>query len=302
MKLVVISYEWPPGGQGMSAHYLAKSLPCHVITNGGKNRSWTSLNLIDWLMQTQAWLKSTISEIDVDGVIIMGGFPGAFLNTYGKPTVVSLMGSDVPGFNERMSIPYFLCGPIYRKALSKSRLVANSKGLRELAEQTIDQEIDVIPNIIDVNTVPIGATRKNRAIFVGRNIPRKQLWKAKKECEVAGLPLDIHTNTPHKEVLELFQYYDFYICTSKHEGMSNSMMEAMAGGCIVITTPCGGHQELVTHDTGYVMHRGMLEAFRGGIKDPMKIREHVRKVCDKDFVARKYMEYFRAADAAGATE
>ena len=51
-----------------------------------------------------------------------------------------------------------------------------------------------------------------------------------------------------------YQAIDVYVCTSATEGLSNSIMEAMASGKPVIATRVGGNPELVRHgDTGYLV-------------------------------------------------
>ena len=70
------------------------------------------------------------------------------------PYIVSLRGSDVPFYNQRF---YWLDKLFFRRLSRKIwenslRVIANSKGLKELALQSFShQEIDVICNGVDTN-------------------------------------------------------------------------------------------------------------------------------------------------------
>src|SRR3990172_543670 len=67
------------------------------------------------------------------------------------PYIVSLRGSDVPGFNPRFSRQYLFLQPVIRRIWAAASLVvANSSGLKELALKTKpDQSIEVIANGVD---------------------------------------------------------------------------------------------------------------------------------------------------------
>jgi L-malate glycosyltransferase len=60
----------------------------------------------------------------------------------------------------------------------------------------------------------------------------------------------IGTSTPER----YYRAMDVYVCTSATEGLSNSILEAMACGRPVIATKVGGNPELVQHgETGYLV-------------------------------------------------
>lgn len=76
----------------------------------------------------------------------------------GVPYVVSLRGSDVPGYSDRFGFLYPFLRPIVRRIWrDAAAVVSNSQGLKELALRTDPQRaIDVIPNGVDVrHFVPV---------------------------------------------------------------------------------------------------------------------------------------------------
>lgn len=94
------------------------------------------------------------------------------------PFIVSLRGSDVPGFNPRFRAAYVALRPVVRLICGKAAaVVANSRGLRDLAAETLPRgEILVVPNGIDAPEPPPKRRVEPgplQVLFVGRLIPRK---------------------------------------------------------------------------------------------------------------------------------
>ena len=63
------------------------------------------------------------------------------------PYILSLRGSDVPGYNQRLSFDYRLLSGLFRRIWTQaSMVVANSRGLKKLANIFMpDLDIKVIP-------------------------------------------------------------------------------------------------------------------------------------------------------------
>jgi len=53
---------------------------------------------------------------------------------------------------------------------------------------------------------------------------------------------------PQEEVFEKVYHADVMLLPSIEEGIANVAVEAMALGCPVISTNCGGMEELITHN------------------------------------------------------
>lgn len=97
------------------------------------------------------------------------------------PYLVSLRGSDVPGFNPRFRAAYVALRPIVRAVCgAAAAVVANSAGLRDLAARSLPgTPIRIIPNGIDAPDPAASLTARApgpgplKVLFVGRLIPRK---------------------------------------------------------------------------------------------------------------------------------
>lgn len=69
---------------------------------------------------------------------------------------------------------------------------------------------------------------------------------------------------PHSEIVEYLQIADSFILPSYNEGLSNSVLEAMAAAKVVITTDVGGHAEMVSKETGILLQpKSTEEVIRG---------------------------------------
>jgi len=201
------------------------------------------------------------------------------------PYIVSLRGGDVPGFlpesydNLHRAVK-FLTLKYWKNA---QRLITNSQGLRELAKITamiMNKNIEVIPNGIDCEFFrnDFQARDKNvtKMLFTGRITKQKGLEafiKTLKQTrgEIKGSfsfqiigegPLKVSLQNLSRELfqgntvsfgnwveknklLREYQSADIFILPSYYEGMSNSLLEAMACGCMVIATDIAGNNELV---------------------------------------------------------
>lgn len=202
---------------------------------------------------------------------------------YGLPYIVSLRGSDVPGYSERFAYLYSLIRPvavhIWRHAAA---VIANSQGLRDLALRSAPrQEIGVIYNGIDTEkfspgpsdlrdgsafTVLCASRLSRRKGFryavdafaqVAKRYPQARLFVAGGEGDaeqelrrqVADLGIADRTTffgyVPNGEFPKYYRAADVFVFPSLNEGMSNSLLEAMASGLSVVMTPTGGADELI---------------------------------------------------------
>jgi len=73
----------------------------------------------------------------------------------------------------------------------------------------------------------------------------------------------------HKEIISYLQRADIFILPSLNEGMSNSILEAMATGLPIITTDTGGSKELIK-DNGFIVEKASSEELRKAIENYLK--------------------------------
>ncbi len=210
----------------------------------------------------------------------------------GLPYIVSLRGSDVPFYNKRfywMDRLFFkrLSRKIWKKAKA---VIANSKGLRDLAlESSPRQKIDIIYNGVDIeqfnkNQKSKIINNKFTILYVGRLIKRKGVkylidafakLNKEKDCQlvIAGsgnqeeelkkqakdLNQSDYINflgpVVHDDLPKIYHKSDVYILPSFNEGMSNTVLEAIASGLPIVATDTGGTKELV-YNNGIIIEKG----------------------------------------------
>lgn len=227
------------------------------------------------------------------------GFMATLLSFwYRVPYIVSLRGADVPGYSERFTGMYIFLRPLIRCIWSRSAgVVSNSAGLRLLALKTnAKQEIGMIPNGIDTSQFKFDPAREVDGIFrilcVSRITPRKgiryliegfdvlqkkfqtlpmELWIIGEGDELASLrelvqSLGAHAGVKffgrmeHDKLASFYGLADVFVLPSLNEGMSNTMLEALASGLPIIATVTGGTEELVTDgENGFYIEKKSSE-------------------------------------------
>jgi glycogen synthase len=199
---------------------------------------------------------------------------------YKIPYIVSLRGGDVPGFRPYDFGTYHkVIAPLLRLIWrNASAIVANSDGLRKLALTFEDRfPISIIPNGVELErftSPPLRSWDPPRLLFVGRIVHQKGLdllLSALSQLRDLPWELTIVGDGPQREPLledavnlgleqrihfagwrrgnDLEAEYgraNLFVFPSRHEGMPNVVLEAMASGLPVIATRIPGNEELVS--------------------------------------------------------
>lgn len=314
MRVLMLNYEYPPigGGAGRAHQQLLEAyagmgdLQIDVLTSGllaglcreslaanvtlykmGIRKSnlhyWRKREVISWLWNARKVYRRLVRENNYDLVHAFFGFPSGWLcyHCQGRlPYIISLRGSDVPGYNERLGWDYRVLSGLFRRIWAGAgAVVANSGGLRELALKFMpEMAIQVIPNGVDTKRFCPPQEKmpsvQPKLLAVGRLIRRKRidvLLEAMAHLTAMGVDAQLsvvgggnllealqlkaerleiagHVNffgaVPAEEMPEIYRDHDVFVMSSAHEGMSNAMLEAMAAGLPLVTTPCEGVQEL----------------------------------------------------------
>lgn len=204
-------------------------------------------------------------------------FPGghALLPTarrLGIPLMVSLRGSDVPGFhNRRFGVLAPLLTRLTRSVLRRAdRVVANGVHLQQLAQASMPGlRVDNLPNGIDLPPFPdpFPPPRPPRLLFVGQFIPRKRClelvealaWLGEHGHSVhatlvgdgplrpevqdraarlpPGITLELPGHQPREAMGQIYRDHDLLLHLSQAEGLSNVLLEGLAHGLAILATP-----------------------------------------------------------------
>ncbi|MCK5322187.1 MAG: glycosyltransferase family 4 protein [Candidatus Aenigmarchaeota archaeon] len=203
---------------------------------------------------------------------------------YDVDYAVLLRGSDVPGFDShKWNVVYSLFKSLIIRIWKNAVIVVpNSYALGELARESLDIKYKIVYNGIDINKFyPVRTERKHkgqkiRLISVSRIIKRKgfqYLFRALSEISsrnsfdyellivgvgeyqdtLESLAEDFEISDKIKfvgyvnntKLVKLYNSSDIFVLPSLAEGMSNSVLEAMACGLPLIVTDVGGSRELV---------------------------------------------------------
>lgn len=247
-----------------------------------KDRS-TAIEQVIFIIAASFLTLSWIPKFKPDVSLAFFGIPSgaaAWLirRIYKVPYVVSLRGGDVPGFRPYdFRIYHKLIAPFLRIVWrDASAIVANSNGLRDLALKFDPRyEISVIPNGVNVNNHHdvIRDWQPARLLSVGRLVHQKGFDLAMRAlADLRDLPwhwkivgdgpllsmlgsladelgiLDRVTFTGWQTKGQLKDHYrqaNLFVFPSRHEGMPNAVLEAMAIGLPIIASRIAGNEELV---------------------------------------------------------
>jgi len=311
----------------------SKNITIHKLNVRKKGTHfWKMKEIALWTWKSYFYTKKLILKNKYDMCHAWFGWPSGIISYLFRkkiPYIIALRGSDVPGYNDRLK----LLDSILFKQISKivwknaKRVIANSEGLKELALKTSKIKIDIIYNGVDTNEFkPIKKekSKKIRLISTGRLIERKgyqflipalkgiqdkyeltligegDLDKKLKALAWKNKVLVIFKGgMGHKEIVKELQEADLFILPSKNEGMSNSILEAMACGLPIIITNVGGSKELV-NGNGVIIEAKVksiikiLKEYKR--KDLKKQGNNSRKMAEKmswERIAKEYLGVYR---------
>ncbi|MDD3086703.1 MAG: glycosyltransferase family 4 protein [Patescibacteria group bacterium] len=291
----------------------AKNIRVHYLDIGKKGNIHYQSNsdLLKYSWNAYFYGKGLIKKKKFDLIHAFFGIPCGYIAMKLRlPYIVSLRGSDVPFYNPRFAkldklVFYRLSRQIWRRARA---VIANSEDLKRLAVKTFAGEIDVIPNGVDTSEFKPAkskkTTRKIRLISTGRLIARKgyqYLIPAIKGLKNVELTLvgggDLRSEldelarknqakvnfageVKHEEIVKYLQNSDIFVLPSLNEGMSNSILEAMACGLPIITTNTGGSKELIDGN-GFVIKKKSIASIKKTLERYLKSRDLIRKHGEK---------------------
>ncbi|ARN57933.1 glycosyltransferase family 4 protein [Sedimentisphaera salicampi] len=315
IKLLMINYEYPPlgGGAGIANRNLLKAfsarddIQADLLTSfAGSGVSeeafsenirlvkvgiekkelhkWRKKEVVQWLWRAGSVHKDMIEKGSYDLSHCFFAFPSglpAWQRRSKLGYIISLRGSDVPGYNSSLGLDYILLSGLFKRIWgSADRIAANSKGLKTLAEKFYSSSpIEVIPNGVDRDLFPPAERAFNssrlKLLMVARLTHRKRVDIAIEslsllvqmgvdaELNIAGtgeLTTELKRLTAerklhnrvnflgavdHSRLAEVYSENHIYLMCSENEGMSNSVLEAISTGMPIVSSDCQGSEELI---------------------------------------------------------
>jgi glycosyltransferase involved in cell wall biosynthesis len=223
------------------------------------------------------------------------------------PIVAKVLSTGPGGDVDRLLKKPFGARRLRAMAASFSAFVCLSDDVAdELRSQGVDDgRLRRIPNGVDLDRFrPVSAEERRReragldlpgdsplALYTGRFAPVKQLdqlieavaeapelsllmvgegsEEERLRAMVAGRGLsDRVALRPYvADTLPLYRAADLYVSTSTTEGMSNSVLEAMASGLPVVAMAASGMGELIGEETGVLVPSGDVGALASALRD-----------------------------------
>lgn len=272
----------------------SKNITLYKLDINKKNLHYqTNKEMFLWSIKTLFFLSKHLKNNKYDLCHCWSGWPSGFFGYFfekDQKFTIGLRGTDVPGFNQRMGILDKVVFNPYSKIVwsRAAKVIANSDGLKKLAHKTWKGDIDIIYNGIDTKKFkPKEQPKKPRIITVCRLIKRKgieYLIEALKDLDIQidiigegpeltnlktlAEKLNVNVNfigyVKHEDLPMYYQKANIFVLPSLYEGMSNSVLEAMACGLPIITTNTGGTQELI-HDNGIIIKKKSSSDIRKAI-------------------------------------
>lgn len=351
MRILLVNYEFPPigGGASRASFCIARELvglghevvvltsrfgdaasqeqiagiEIHRVWSWRKGIHDCGLRgALTYLLSALPRLRRLINRHDFDVVHYFFGLPTGLLSAYssgacGLPYIVSLRGSDVPGYDlasRKLRVLHgcsrWLSHRIWRNSAG---VVAVSSSLRDLGQAVFpDVNVSVIHNGVDA---PAGASTAEaapgtagrfRVVSVSRLIPRKgigDLLRAMQGLEDVDFELSIagsgHAEQDladlaeelgirervtflgyqsEAEVRQLYASADAFVLPTHSDAFANVILEAMSAGLPVIATDVGGAPEAIEHGIN-----GLLVKPR----DPQAIGEAIRRLAGDAALRRR---------------
>jgi glycogen synthase len=326
VRIALAIHEYPPvgGGAATAAAHTARALAADghdvlVVTAGGgglpdqehhdrlavvrlpslrlERLAPSAAELLSFCASAAIMLEDRLRRFGAEAVLAyfavpVGPFAVRAARRLGVPVVVSLRGSDVPGFRHgrlegRLGV---LAHPVIRWTLRRADAVApNCPALRELALGFMPElapKLAVVANGIEeaaiaaapaasgdaaLHLVQVGQLIRRKRVDVtlaavarlaGRGIATRltvigdgplhgELVARAAALGVAG-QVEFAGHLPRASIIERLRRHDVFVMPSVAEGMSNALLEAMAAGLPVVTTPSGSH-DLVAGSGGGVI-------------------------------------------------
>lgn len=361
MKLLCLSYEYPPlgGGGGVVAKGLAEALveaghELNLVTSGmrdlpareiiggvdihrvnclRRHRHYTTtLELITQIYPSFRDALGLIRRKRYDLIhthfIYPTGLVAYLLNKVtGMPYIITVHGSDVPGFNpDRFQLAHKLTNWLWQAIVKNSvGLICPSNNIKKLVRLYSDHPVTIISNGITVKTAPV-TVKKNQILVVSRLFKRKGVqflinairdmdtdWKIlivgdgpylktlKTLAKGVRPKVEFMGYVQGQPLQDLYNSSKIFVFPSLRENFPIVLLEAMEAGCAVIASDIDSCREVIgdagmTTPAASVRHlKDTLTQLMGNEAEIRHLRElALNRVREFDWptVAQKYSNEF----------
>lgn len=343
LRVLMVNYEFPPlgGGTGIACaqllaeiagrrdvrvdlvtsgvgaelarETLADNVEVHRVPTPKRDlHFWRASELFTWTRRALAYARELTERERFDVGHCWAGWPSGVVGHQLRgrmPYVVSLRGSDVPGYSRRLRLlDPLLMRHLCRRVWSRSaRIVSVSRTLRALALETQpDAVIDVIPNGVDVSRFTPGPDSAAGLLFVGRLIERKGVnllveafaglagefpeltltvvgdgpeqpqLQAMADALGLGNRIEFTGHLDREPLAAAYRRAAILVLPALSEAMPNVVLEAMASGLAIVTTRTGAGELL--RGNGLTVDEPAVEPLRDTLatylRDPELLLQH----------------------------
>ncbi|MFK7908869.1 MAG: glycosyltransferase family 4 protein [Chitinophagales bacterium] len=341
MRILYLNYEFPPigGGASPASYEIAKEyvalghqvtvvtmyyhgLPTYEEVDGiqiyrvkclrKKVNVSHPYEQFTYLLSAMSFLREHLKNVNYDmchcHFLIPTGFLAYWVKKHFKiPYIVTIHGSDVPGYNpDRFQFLHRFTPPILRRIVEESyRVTSGSVYLIDLLLKNVgnfEEKMIHIPNGIDAN-IYVPFSKKPIIFSSGRLLERKGFQYLIEAVKMEDIGFEVHIagdgpmrrrledlaegaktnvvfhgwldNTSEKYKRLLGEASIFSLISAK-ENASVSLLEAMSAACVVVTSNVSGCPETIG-DAGLKIapENSLLlkQAFEELIRNPIKIKE-----------------------------
>jgi glycosyltransferase involved in cell wall biosynthesis len=315
MNILMLSYEYPPLGGGgspvcqeLSEFYVRQGHDVEVVTmrfrglpafeelNGVKitrvpawRRRQETCETLEMLSYVVSALPQVIRRLQQQRfevihchfIIPTGLLAYAVTRWYRIPYLLTIHGTDVPGFNmDRFLVAHKFTPPLLRLILrNAAQIVVPSRYLGGLVQQVLGPfDVAHVPNGIQRSKFVV-RPKKRRILMTGRLLPRKGFQYVLQALQNLDTDFEAHLvgDGPMRSELEamaaklqtkvifhgwldhgspllkdLYETSSIFCLPSERENASLSLLEAMLAGMAVVTSNVSGCPETVS-DTGFII-------------------------------------------------
>lgn len=308
MRVMMLNYEYPPIGGGAApitralSEQLAINGHCVDVVTMGYGKLPFEEEMVPGHLQVfrvPALRRSPVRAVTVEmASYIASAFPvalalaarrrydlihahflmptgvlaSAVKRITGLPLVVTIHGSDVPGYNpDRFKRGHKLLNPVWKAVVRNAdAIISPSAYLRNLLQQGLPTPVSLIPYGFNA-PAPSGVARRKRILFASRLFPRKgaqflldaligldltgwdvviagdgpMLEPLKEQARRLGLDVQFPGFVKGRALQDLYASSAIFVFPSLHDNFPVVLLEALSHGCAIITNNCTGMPEVV---------------------------------------------------------